>query len=392
MSIATMKKPIIEVRSMPSLLEQRNTLVTELDTIIENIKNETRSLNETETSRFNQIKQEIGNIDTTIKVQNEAEELRNKDMKPLVKGEEKEKEEQRALETEKFAKFLRGEERALDVGNNGAIIPQEIADRIITRVRELSPILQRATVFNISGDLIFPKFDITSITAGYIADMTALTPQNGNFTTLKLQNFIAGSLVQVSRSLMNRQDFDLTGYVTNWMAQSFASFIENELLNGVGTTAATGLFVDSNVTHITATGSTAVTLDDLITTQITVPQALDDGDLCWIMHKDLLTSLRKMKDSMGYPLLNNDITSPFGYSLLGKPVFISQNAPNVMTTGKPVLVYGDMDGLYVKFAQQLEIQVLNELYATSHATGIVGYTEFDARVVEEQKIARLELA
>jgi HK97 family phage major capsid protein len=382
----------IETRSMPTLLEQRNNLMTELEGIIENIKNETRSLNETETARYNQIKTEIGNIDSTLKIEREAEELRSKEMKPLTKGEKKDEAEQRALVNSKFEKFIRGEERALDVGNNGAIIPQEIADRIITRVRELSPILQRATVFNIGGDLIFPKFDVTSITAGYIADMTALTPQNGSFTTLKLQNFIAGSLVQVSRSLMNRQDFDLTGYVTNWMSQSFAAFIERELLVGAGTTAATGVFTDSNVTHVTATGTTSVTLDDLIQTQITVPQALDDGDLCWIMHKDLVASLRKMKDGMGYPLLNNDITSPFGWTLLGKPVFISQNAPNTMTTGQPVLVYGDMDGLYVKFAQQIELQVLNELYATSHATGIVGYTEFDARVVEEQKIVRLALA
>lgn len=387
-----MKKPIIEIRSMPSLLEQRNTLMTELDTIIENIKNETRSLNETETARFNQIKTEVGNIDSTIKATNEAEELRSKEMKTIIKGDKKDLEEQRALDEEKFVKFIRGEQRALDVGGNGAIIPTEIANRIITRVRELSPILQRATVFNIAGDLVFPKFDITSITAGYIADMTALTPANGSFTSLKLQNFIAGSLVQVSRSLMNRQDFDLTGYVTNWMAQSFAAFIENELLNGVGTTAATGLFVDSNVTNVVAAGATSITLDDIIKTQITIPQALDDGDLCWIMHKDLLSALRRMKDTQGYPLLNHDISSPFGWTLLGKPVFISQNAPNTMTTGLPVLCYGDMDGLYVKFAQQLEIQVLNELYATSHAIGVVGYTEFDARVVEEQKIARLHLA
>jgi HK97 family phage major capsid protein len=382
----------IETRSMPSLLEQRNNLMTELEGIIENIKSETRALNETEQARYNQIKTEIGGIDTSLKAQKETEELRAKEMKPISKGEKKDEAEERALQEEKFVKFIRGEERALDVGNNGAIIPQEISSRIITRVRELSPILQRATVFNIGGDLIFPKFDITSITAGYIGDMIDLTEQNGNFTTLKLQNFIAGSLVKLSRSLMNRQDFDLTGYVSNWMAQSFAAFIESELLNGVGTTGATGVFKDSNVTNVTATGTTAVTLDDLIQTQITVPQALDDGDLCWIMHKDLLGALRKMKDTQGYPLLNHDISSPFGWTLLGKPVFVSQNAPNTMTTGQPVLVYGDMDGLYVKFSQQIELQVLNELYATAHATGLVAYTEFDARVVEEQKIVRLALA
>lgn len=388
----TLTKPVIETRAMPTLLEQRNNLMTELETLIETVKTETRALNDTEQSRFNQIRTEIGNIDKTVQAQQQTEQMKQQSEMKLATKPDADKEEQRAADEDKFKRFIRGEERALDVGSNGAIIPQEISSRIITRVRELSPILQRATEFNVGGDLIFPKYDITSINAGYIADMTDLTAQSGSFTTLKLQNFIAGSLVKVSRSLMNRQDFDLVGYVTNWMAQSFSAFLENELLNGVGTTAATGLFVDTNVTSVVAAGATAVTLDDLIHTQITIPQALDDGDLCWIMHKDLFTALRKMKDGMGYPLLNNDITSPFGWTLLGKPVFVSQNAPNTMTTGKKVLAYGDMDGLYVKFSQQLQIQVLNELFATAYTTGIVGYTEFDCRVVEEQKIAILELA
>ena len=384
----TLVKPVIETRSMPTLVEQRNNLMTELETLIETVKTETRALNDTEQSRFNQIKTEIGNIDKTVQAQQQAEEMKKTEMKPATTPEQ---EEQRALDEDKFLRFLRGEERALNVASNGAIIPTEIANRIITRVLELSPILQRSTVFNVGGDLVFPKFDITSITAGYIADMTALTPANGNFTSIKLQNFIAGSLVQVSRSLMNRQDFDLVGYVTNWMAQSFATFMEHELLVGVGTTAATGLFVDANVTGVTAAGATSVALDDIIQTQIIIPQVLQDN-ACWIMHKDLFSALRKMKDSMGYPLLNNDISSPFGWSLLGKPVFISQNAPNTMTTGKKVLAYGDMSGMYVKLAQNVQVQVLNELYATSHATGVVGYAEFDSRVVEEQKIAILSLA
>jgi len=345
----TLVKPVIETRSMPTLVEQRNNLMTELETLIETVKTETRALNDTEQSRFNQIKTEIGNIDKTVQAQQQAEEMKKTEMKPATTPEQ---EEQRALDEDKFLRFLRGEERALNVASNGAIIPTEIANRIITRVLELSPILQRSTVFNVGGDLVFPKFDITSITAGYIADMTALTPANGNFTSIKLQNFIAGSLVQVSRSLMNRQDFDLVGYVTNWMAQSFATFMEHELLVGVGTTAATGLFVDANVTGVTAAGATSVALDDIIQTQIIIPQVLQDN-ACWIMHKDLFSALRKMKDSMGYPLLNNDISSPFGWSLLGKPVFISQNAPNTMTTGKKVLAYGDMSGMYVKLAQNV---------------------------------------
>lgn len=382
----------LEIRSMPTLLEQRNNLLTEMESLLSKAKTETRSFSDEEQTRFNEIKDNVLKIDKTMESEKQAEEMRANQAKTNLKsGAKTEAEEKRMLAEEKFVKFVKGDTRALDVGGNGSIIPQEIADRIVTRVRELSPIYQRATVFNVGGDLVFPQFDITSITAGYIADMTALTPQNGNFTTLKLQNFIAGALVQISRSLLNRQDFDLVSYVVNWMGQSFAAFMEREMLVGAGTTAATGIFTDANVTSVTAAGTTSVTLDDIITTQITIPQQLQDNAV-WIMHKTLFSALRKMKDTQGYPLLNHDVTGPFGWTLLGKPLFISENAPSTMTTGSKVLVYGDLSGYYVKLAQDVQIQVLNELYSTSYATGVVGHVEFDARVIEDQKIAVLKLA
>ena len=239
--------------------------------------------------------------------------------------------------------------------SNGAIIPTDIANRIITRVRELSPIYQRATVFNVGGDLVFPAFDANSIVTDYIADMTALTAQNGNFTSRKLQNFIAGSLVTVSRSLMNRQDFDLVTFIVNMMAQSMSAFIEKELLIGVGTTAATGLFVDGNVTSLES-ATTTYSADDMISTQMAIPEALQ-GNAAWIMNKAIFTSLRKLKDTTGQYLLNPDVRTGFGWTLLGKPLFISQNAP------VDKIAYGDYSGLYVKLAQNVEIQILNELFS-----------------------------
>lgn len=380
--------PILETRAMPSLLEQRNDYMTNLENLIEKAKTETRALNDEEQKDFNKLKEDINNIDKTILAQQEADKLKQAEMAQAKTPEDQEK---RALAEDKLIRYIRGEQRALDVANNGAIIPEEISSQIITRVKELSPIYQRATVFNVGGDLTFPAFDANSIVTDYIADMTALTAQNGNFTSRKLQNFIAGSLVTISRSLMNRTDFDLTAFIVNMMSQSISTFLERELLNGVGTTAMTGIFNDANVTSVTATGATAVTLDDLISIQLAIPEAFQTQS-AWIMNKGLVSTFRKMKDANGAPLMNQDITQAFGWTLLGKPVYISESAPYTMTTGQKVLSYGDYSGLYVKLAQNIEIQVLNELFSTSHATGIVGYVETDSRVIEDQKIAVLKLA
>ena len=191
----------IETRAMPTLLEKRNNLITEMEGLIEKAKTETRSMSEDETTRFEEIKTEVSQIDKTISAESEAAILGE----GAQQAKTPEEEEKRALDEERFLKFIKGDTRALDVANNGAIIPTDISNRIITRVKELSPIYQRATTFNVGGDLVFPAFDNNSIVTAYVEDMQQLTAQNGNFTSRKLQNFIAGSLVTISRSLMNRQ-------------------------------------------------------------------------------------------------------------------------------------------------------------------------------------------
>lgn len=390
----------LEIRSMPTLVEKRNNLLDKMDAILKKVKEETRSLSSEENTEFNQAKAEVEAIDNTLAAEEATKQFNASAAKAKSQENQQQSQqsqqnadpEKRALDETNFLKFIKGEERALDVAGNGVIIPETISARIIERVRELSPIYQRATVFNVGGDLIFPSFDPKTITTAYIADMTALTAANGNFTTVKLQNFIAGSLTQISRSLMNRTDFDLVAYIVEKMSQSIAAFIERELLVGVGgTTAATGIFTDTGITPITAGSATALSIDDLIRTQMQIPDPFQ-GQAAWLMNRSVFQGIRLLKDTTGMPYLNRDLTSEFGWQLLGKPVLLSENAPGTIATGLSVLSYGDYQGLYVKVAKNVEISILNELYATSNATGIIGYVEFDSKVIEPQRITKLKMA
>lgn len=372
----------LETRSLPTLLEQRNDLLDEMDALVDAANAETRAMNPEETQKFEEMKAKIAQIDATLKADEERRVLDQK--QPAPDG----KEEQRAIEEKNFLRFVRGEERALDVANNGGIIPEHIANRIIEKVKELSPIYAMATVYNVGGDLVFPVYDESSDTgAALVEDMTELTESTGKFTTIKLQNHIVGVLKLISKSLMNRSDFDLLSFIVKKVAENIAEFLENAALNG-NDGKYVGVFGTENL--VTAAKGDAVTADELIDVQMTVPQVFQNN-ACWIMHKDTFKAIRKLKDSDGNYLLNKDLTHSFGWSLLGKSVYISDNAPK-MAAGTVSIVYGDMSGLYLKLAQGMEIQVLLEKYATRHAVGVVGYVEFDCNIVEPQKLAGLKMA
>lgn len=378
------RKP--EFRTLPSdvkrLEEKRAALIEEMGDMLNKADAETRSLSEDEKNRFGELKNEINSIDTTLKAIEEARSLENKN--PA----KDKKKEQRTIDEENFLKFIRGEERALNIADNGGIIPVSIANRIIETVKELSPIYKMVEVYNVGGDLVFPVYDETqsSIKAVYVDDLTELTEGTGKFKTVKLTNHIVGCLAKVSKSLMNRTDFDLLSYVIRKVAQAIAEFLEKELIKG---TEGKMDGIESTTNVITTENAGKITADDLIEVQMAIPEVYQK-DAAWIMNKKAFKSLRKLKTTDGEYLLTKDLTNGFGWMLLNKPVYITESADEVATGNKP-LFYGNYKGLALKLAQNVEIQVLIEKFATQHAIGVVGYIEVDSKVIDHQKIVALEI-
>lgn len=275
-----------------------------------------------------------------------------------------------------FVDYVRGGiANDMKAGDNGAIIPVSIASQIIAKVEEFSPIYARATKFNVSGELVFVKEDAIPTTA-YMDEMAEGTGTDATFTTVKLSAFIARALTKISRSLLNRTDFDLLTYVVNAVAKSIAKFLEKELILGTASKI-------EGLSKVVPTEVEAINADALIDLQMAIPSALQGG--CeWLMNPKDLKACRKFKTVDGLYLLNPDARAEFGWSILGKNVMISDQCP------EGTIYYGDFSGLYVKLANNVEVSVLKERYAEQYAYGVVGFVELDAKVVETQKIVAMK--
>ena len=263
----------------------------------------------------------------------------------------------------------------MKAGENGAIIPNSISSQIIAKVEEISPLYARATKFNVVGELTFVKEDAIP-TCNYMDEMAEGTGTDATFQTVKLGAFIARALTKVSRSLLNRTDFDLLTYVVNAVAKSIAKFLEKELI--VGTPSK----IDG-LSKVVAEEVSAINADALIDCQMKVPSALQ-GSCEWLMNPADLKACRKFKSVDGQYLLNPDATKEFGWGILGKNVLLSEQVP------AGTIYYGDFSGLYVKLANNIEVSVLKERYAEQYAYGVVGFVELDAKVVETQKIVAIK--
>lgn len=371
--------------NLKALTEKRNALLEEMNALLHTAEVEKRALNGQEDQDFTAKKQEIEALDRTIQAAEEARQLETSSTEPAAETE------RRSQEEADFLHFIRTgqmERRSFSVQENGALVPSTIADRMIEKVKEICPIYQMVSVFQTGEDLVFPVYHDTEsgISAAYSDEFTELTEKSGKFSTVKLTNHIVGCLAKISRTLIHCTDINIADFIILKVANAFVEFLEKELLAG---TEGKMQGVLSCENGITASASSALTADDFIDLHDTVPDVFQ-GNACWIMNKSTRTAIRKLKDSNGDYLLNKDLNAPYGYSLLGKPVYVSENMPKA-EAGKAAVVYGDMSGLYLKFAQEIQIQVLMEKYATQHAIGVVGYMECDSKLVEPQKLAVLTM-
>ncbi len=376
------------------LTEQRAENQSKMQEMLNGAKDEKRAMTEEEIKKFKELKKMIDEIDETIK----AEEIARKEELDEIQKEETDKQSESAEITEQraFANFIRGikaEKRAnnLDLGNNGAIVPQTIANKIIEKVKEICPIYSLSEIYNVKGDLVIPYYSENAgedITCAYATEFTDLTSTAGKFTSINLSSYLAGALTKISKSLINKSDFDLTNFVINKMSAAIAEFIEKELLSGTGTNACQGVLTGAtNIVESSTNGK--VSADDLIDLQESVIDNYQKNAV-FIMNRSTRKAIRKLKDGDGNYLLNRDITSAWGYSLLGKPVYTSENMPEI-GVNKKAIIYGDMTGLSVKLAKDVEIQVLQELYAAQHAIGVVGWVKIDGKVTDQQKLAVLKI-
>ena len=387
------------------LIEKQNDMITRAESVLNVAKEEKRELTDAEAQELAEIRDEIKRIKATLELNDDfralAEMEKKKDETPTEEGKEMNNE-QRAIDEQKqkeelernaFENYVRGyavHERSVEMtkGDNGAVIPTTIANTIIKKVYDICPVLERSQQYNVKGTLTLPYYpaDANNITAAYQTEFVAMSSSSGKFGSINLTGFLAGALTKISRSLVNNAQVNIVDFVVNEMAYAIKRFIEHELLIGTEDKV-DGLSTLTN--GITAASASAITADELIQTQDLVKDEYQDNAI-WIMSPATRTALRLLKDNENRYLLQDDISQPFGKALLGKPVFVSDNMPDI-EDGGDVIYYGDMRGLATKFNEEINIQVLREKYADEHAYGVIGWFEFDAKVIDEQKLAKLAM-
>ncbi len=203
-------------------------------------------------------------------------------------------------------------------------------------------------------------------------------------------------LIKLSRTLMNHASM-AEPTIMEEMRYKIAVTQEKAYMTGDGSGKPLGIFTASSSGIPTTRDvsedntSTDVTVDGLISAKYSL-KGQYHARAQWVMHRDLVKKIAKLKDGEGQYIWQPSVQVDQPDILLGRPVHMSEYAPNTFTTGKYVAVLGDFRYYWICDADSLYIQVLDQLYAEKNLIGYLFDYFGDGAPVLAEAFARVKLA
>ena len=298
----------------------------------------------------------------------------------------------------------RAELRAMNITNDGAVVPTDLERTLVEKLDALSVIRQYATVYNWDSNRDVPIEDAIGA-AGWTAEEAAITPADSTFgTSIQFKAYKATAAVRVSTELLeDSQAVNMSQYLGSILGRRFATLLEEAYCEGDGSSKPSGLIPNAGVagtTHTCGSGDVtfgAITSDDIIDTAHKLsPQYRSSAK--WVMTDAMVKAVRKMKDSDGrylwqVPEMNADIRAGIPGLLYGYPVVVIDDAygPAEAASARAA-IFGDLSNFWI--ADRGSTSMLMDPY-TNALTGqvdMVSYRRTDSHVVLPEAFSVLKLA
>lgn len=310
-----------------------------------------------------------------------------------------------------FSAYLRGvQTRATlqadsEIGGGFLLTPLALVDRLIKALDDQLLFRQWATVFAMpSADTLgIPTLEADAADATWTSELaTGSEDTSMEFGRRELHPHPLAKRIKISRKLLQRLP-GAEALIISRLAYKFALTQEKAFLTGNGAQQPLGVFTASangipTSRDISADNTaTAITMNGLINAKYGL-KAQYWQNAKWLFHRDAVKQLAKLREDSGAGagtggyMWQPSVQAGQPDMLLGLPVNVSEHAPNTFTAGLYVGILGDFSFYWIADSMAMEMQRLDELYATSNQIGLIGRIETDGAPVLPEAFVRIKLS
>ena len=384
------------MKTLRELKTEKGRLFNQLNDVYNVAKNESRNLSSDELQKADKLIEAMNESDRQIRNM-EAFAARKAEFEntPAI-AEVKTSKQSRSDVFNKYLRYgmqeLNREERYLLRGTNpqttsdsagGYTIPEgwtselDWAKQFIGEVESVARVFSTAT----GNTLPIPKVNDTAVDAELQTEGSATTVADMTFGNTDLSAYTYSTLVKVSKQLLQDEEVNLIGYLTELLGQRIARKTNAALTTGDGSSKPNGIITAATVGK-TAASATAITHEELIDLYYSVDPAYRMGTSCYYMMNDAVhAAVRKLgltaAENFNPITFANDGTM----FILGKEVKINQDMASAITTGNKTILFGDFSGYAVRVAGGINVLRMDERYADELNVGFIAYKRVDGDLI-----------
>jgi HK97 family phage major capsid protein len=160
---------------------------------------------------------------------------------------------------------------------------------------------------------------------------------------------------------------------------------------GLFTTAGAGA-LSTAIDVATDNTTTSPTFDGLIECKYSLkPGYRMSSKIAWMGHSDFFKKVMKLKDLDNQYVWQQSVVAGQPDRLLNIPCIESEFCPNTFTTGQYVALLGDFDNYWIVDVIQMEIKILDQLYAATNEIGYKARGFVDGQPIKEEAFRRVKL-
>jgi len=287
-----------------------------------------------------------------------------------------------------------------DVSGGFLNAPPEFIAQLISAVKDQTFMrgLAKVIPLTIATSAGVPTLDTDVGDADWTPEVKVVTEDTAlAFGKRELTPHPLSKLVTVSNKLLRSAALNPEAIVMDRMSYKFGVAMEKGYLTGNGSQQPLGVFTASNdgipTTRDVSTGNTTTEIkaDNLIEAKYSL-KAQYMSLAKWLFHRDAVKQLAKLKDGNGAYMFKLSDLPNVPDTLLGRPMLMSEFAPNTFTASSYVGMFADFSHYWIADSLALQFQRLNELYATSNRVGFIARMETDGMPTLSEAFVRIKLA
>lgn len=388
--------------------EIRAKLIAEMREMNEKVIAEKREFSADESKAYSEKEAEVRKLSAEIAAEERSKKIEGfmNDLPDMADGENRNAETNDV--SKEFRAFLMNgkvEERTnLTTADNGVIAPQKFVADLIEKVQKEAIFYAKVEKIPVTGagSLGLPYEDTDASDASWTDEVPAneiAADTSLKYGKRELSPNDLTKLVKISKRLLKTSALPIDQLIIKKLSQKIVAAFENGILNGTGTKQPLGVFVASSDGVSTArdvpttytSAASYMVADDLKKMKMALrPGYRKNAE--WAVSTDVLLDIMLFKDENGQYMWQPGLRDGDPDTLLGMPVNESEYAPATKTSGSYIAVLGDFRNYY-KFAywEGIDIQVLNEQFATKNQIGFLAHTLADGAPALGEAFARLKV-